>query len=61
MPTGNRLYDPTKCSFVWQPLRTPWNVLAAEQMSQIGKVFCPSQFIKEGAQMDEQADTGGGG
>ena len=37
------------------------NVLAADQASELRKLFGPSQFVKYGAQSDEQVDTGSGG
>jgi hypothetical protein len=42
----------------WQPSRATWNVLAADEMREFGKLVCPSQFIEDAAQMDEKVDTG---
>jgi hypothetical protein len=41
-----------------ESLRETRNVLAADQMSEVGKLFRPSQFIEDAAQMEEQVDTG---
>jgi len=42
----------------WQPSRATWNVLATDQMRELGKLLCPSQLIEDAAQMDEKVDTG---
>ena len=34
------------------------NVLTADQMGESRKLFRPSQFIEDAAQMDEEVDTG---
>jgi hypothetical protein len=44
----------------WQPLRWTWKVLAADQASEFGLLFGPSEFVEEGAQSDELVDVGPG-
>ena len=46
---------------VWQSFWEPRNVLAADQMGDLRKRLCPSQFLEDGAQMNEQVDAGCGG
>ena len=45
----------------WQSFWEPRNVLAADQMGDLRKRLCPSQFLEDGAQMNEQVDAGCGG
>ena len=42
----------------WQSFGEARNVLAADQMREFRKRLCPSQFLEDAAQMDEQVDTG---
>src|ERR1700688_3792524 len=45
----------------WQSFGEPRNVLGADQMGEFRKRLCPSQFLEDGAQMNEQVATGCGG
>src|SRR6266852_8024844 len=45
----------------WQFFGEPRNVLAADQMGEFRKRLCPSQFLENGAQMNEQVAAGCGG
>jgi hypothetical protein len=44
----------------WQSFGEARNVLAADQMREFRKRLCPSQFLEDAAQMDEEVDTSGG-
>ena len=39
-------------------MREARNILAADEMSEFGKLFGPRQFVQEGAQRDKPADIG---
>ena len=42
----------------WEPLGEAWNIRGADQMSEFRKLFHPSEFLENEAEMDEQVDTG---
>ena len=41
----------------WQPFGAPRDVLSADQMREFRKLLCPSQFMQDGAQMNQPVDT----
>ena len=45
----------------WQSFGEPRNVLGADQMGEFRKRLCPSQFLEDRAQMNEQVVAGSGG
>src|SRR5260370_37613225 len=46
------------CERTRKSVREARNVLAADQMGEVSKLFGPSQFVAGGAQRDEQVDIG---
>src|SRR6266705_7189747 len=42
----------------WEPLGEAWNIPGADQMSEFRKLFHPSEFLENEAEMDEQVNTG---
>jgi hypothetical protein len=42
----------------WKSLRGTRNVFATKEMSELRKLFGPSQFVQDGAQSDEADDIG---
>jgi hypothetical protein len=46
------------CEWPWKSLRGMRNVLAADEMSELRKLFGPSQFVQDRAQSDEADDIG---
>ena len=45
----------------WQSFGEPRNVLGSDQMGEFRKRLCPSQFLEDGAQLNEQVAAGCGG
>src|SRR6266516_1574921 len=43
------------CEWAWTSLWATRNILAADEMSEFGKLFAPRQFIQDGTQSDEPA------
>src|SRR5215831_7530475 len=41
------------CEWAWTSLRATRNILAADKMSEFGKLFAPRQFVQDGAQSDK--------
>src|SRR3989449_4752971 len=41
--------------WAWKSLREARNILAADEMSEFGKLFGPRQFVQDGTQSDEPA------
>ena len=48
------------CERTRKSVREARNILAADQMSEFRKLFCPSQFVADAAQTDEAEDIGCG-
>src|SRR5438876_2650780 len=43
--------------WAWKSLRATRNILAADEMRELGKLFAPSQFAQGGAQSDKQTNV----
>ena len=43
----------------WQPLRSTWNVLATDQMGQIGDLRTPGKFFQNAAHKQQASDVDG--
>src|SRR5258708_37226 len=41
----------------WQPLRSTWNVLATDQMRQIGDLRAPGELVQDAAQKQQASDV----
>src|SRR6267142_1446565 len=41
--------------WAWNSLREARDILAADEMSELGKLFAPRQFVQDGAQSDKPA------
>src|SRR6266478_7513807 len=41
----------------WEPLGEAWNIPGADKMSEFRKLFHPSEFLENEAEMDEQVNT----
>src|SRR6266576_1806505 len=41
------------CEWPWESLRATRKILAADEMSEFGKLFAPRQFAQDGAQSDK--------